>query len=143
MYRHGRLLVVDESLTTRIGSELRKRGRQAKSLAELGLKGLKDEPMLRKLAEVMDEPYVLVSADDAMPATHHKVLVETQTTLATLHPEWRPTGLQQECYKHEVVHRWAHAMARQDEGSVRRYSPSANRPWVPLRRRPRRQPGPT
>lgn len=134
VHRQGCLLVVDESLTPRIGSELRKRGRHAASLAQLGLKGLKDEPMLLALAEQLDEPYVLVTGDDAMPATHRTAIAETATTLATLDPRWQRTGLKQECYKHEVVHRWAHAMANQRPGTIRRYSLTANRSWTVLRR---------
>jgi hypothetical protein len=132
----GHLLIIDASLSTRLGTELRHRGRNAKSLAELGLKGLTDEPMLRELAKIHDDdPYVLVTADDAMPATHGLVLDETATTVATLDPRWERTGLTQEKYKREVVHRWAHVMARQDPKTVRRFSIGGHRPWTPLRRR--------
>lgn len=130
------VLVIDASLSTRIGTELRRRGRDAVSLASLRLKSLKDEPMLRALAErYSDERYILVTADDAMPATHRPVLDEMGTTLATLDGRWKRTGLHQETYKCEVVHRWAHAMAIQRPGTLRRYSVGGHRLWTPPRGR--------
>jgi hypothetical protein len=130
------VLVIDASLSTRLGTELRKRGRDAVSLASLRLKALKDEPMLRALAErYADERYVLVTADDAMPATHRPVLDETATTLATLDGRWQRSGFPQEAYKCEVVHRWAHVMATQKPGTTRRYSVGGHRPWTPPRGR--------
>ena len=44
-------VIVDESLRPRIGTELRNRGRTAVSLAQLDLRGTKDEPLVRTLAE--------------------------------------------------------------------------------------------
>jgi hypothetical protein len=132
----GCLLVIDASLSTRVSSELRKRGRAAESLAQLRLKSLEDEPMLRDLAARMkDAPYVLVTADDAMPATHRSVLDDMKTTLATLDPRWERTGLTQEEYKREVVHPWAHVMAAQKSATIHRYSMGGHRLWRPLRGR--------
>jgi hypothetical protein len=125
------LLIIDASLSTRLGTELRKRGREAVSLASLRLKALEDEPMLRALAErYLNERYVLVTADDAMPATHGSVLDETATTLATLDGRWKRSGLPQETYKCEVVHRWAHVMAAQKSRTIHRYSIGGHRLWT-------------
>lgn len=129
------LLVIDASISTRVGTELRRRGRDACSLASLELKSFKDEPMLRELAQRIDEDYVLVTADDAMPAAHRLVIAETNTTIATLDPRWTRSGLEQEPYKHEVVHRWAHVMAEQAASTLRRYSTGGHRPWTPFRGR--------
>ena len=129
------LLVIDASLSTRLGTELRNRGRGACSLASLGLKVWKDEPMLRALVDRVSEPYVLVTADDSMPATHRPVIDETATTIATLDSRWWRSGLAQEQYKCEVVHRWAHLMARQRPGTITRYAINSHRPWSPLRGR--------
>jgi hypothetical protein len=101
------------------------------SLASLRLNALEDEPMLRALADrYLNERYVLVTADDAMPATHGSVLDETATTLATLDGRWKRSGLPQEAYKCEVVHRWAHVMAAQKSGTIHRYSIGGHRLWT-------------
>ena len=132
----GGLLIVDASLSTRIGTELRHRGRDVYSLASLRLKYLTDEPMLEALAVRFEgAPYVLVTADDAMPATHRQALTATGTTLATLDSRWQRSGLTQEQYKFEVVHRWAHVMAAQQPRTIRRYSVGGHRLWTPPRGR--------
>ncbi len=69
-----------------------------------------------------------------MPDEHGELVAELGPTVATLEPWDRvDTTLKQEDYKHEVVHRWAHVMADQDSGSVRRYFLTTNREWIPRR----------
>lgn len=135
-----RLLVVDESLTTRLGRELRARGRQATTVAQLQLKGSKDPELLPALATVLAaqgvdvDSWTLVTADDAMPDEHGALLGRLGLAVATLRP-WDEvdTELDQEAYKREVVHRWAHRMATHDNGEVRRYWMTSHRRWTSRR----------
>ena len=60
------MLVIDECLNTRLATQLTQRGRPARSIASLGLRGLEDPQVFEALAG-LDEPYVVVTADDAMP----------------------------------------------------------------------------
>jgi hypothetical protein len=52
-------------------------------------------------------------------------------TVATVQALGRGRGVDEERFAREACHRWAHAMARQARGTVRRYSPDASRPWSP------------
>lgn len=124
------LIVVDASLSPRIGTELRRRGRPAKSLAELGLQRLKDDPMLEALAHRLSEPYVLLTGDDAMPATHRPMIDATGTTVATIDARWQRSGFEQEAFKFEVSQRWAHKIASQVPLTIVRYSAGTYRPWT-------------
>lgn len=129
------LIVVDASLTTRIATELVRRGRAARTLASLGLKELDDDPMLLALAAMLTVPYVLLTADDAMPAVHPQTIAATGTTVATLDRRWQRSRLDHEQYKFEVVQRWAHRIAEQKPGTIYRYSVGGARPWKPPRGR--------
>ena len=51
-----------------------------------------------------------------MPREHRALLREHRVTVAVVHADG-------EAAKRETVHRWAHVMATQPPGSVRRYSP--------------------
>jgi len=44
--------------------------------------------------------------------------------------------MQQEQYKHEVVHRWVHKMQDQENHTVRRYGLAHNAIWTPRKRKP-------
>ena len=129
----ARLLVVDESLDKRISTELKRRGRNAKTVAELGLKGRKDPALLERLHD--DDPgCVLITGDDAMPATHKGDLAKYKTTVAVVLP-WTPqTGLSESQWEHEIVQKWAHLMEEQQAGTVFRYSLATRRRWT-LRKR--------
>ena len=126
-------VIVDESLRPRIGTELRNRGRKAVSLAQLDLRGTKDEPLIRTLAERPD-PWVLLTADDELPRVCREVIEETNVTVATIHPIY-PASYTQIQWHHDVAHRWAHVLGEQEQGTVRRYSLKAHRPWTPPRRK--------
>ena len=126
-------VVVDECLTTRIGTALRKRGRKATSVAALGLKGLKDGPLILTLAERSD-PWVLLTADDELPRRWHAVIEETRATVAIIHPTC-PASHTANQWHHDVAHRWAHVFGEQEQGTVRRYSLKAHRLWTPRNRR--------
>ena len=128
-----RLLVIDASLNRRIAGELKGRGRQAASGAELGAARFTDAELIRGLARRLDDqPWVLVTADDFLPAELPELLASHAVTVATVAiPAVRDggSGLDEERHARETCHRWAHAMATQEQGSIRRYSPAANRPW--------------
>lgn len=135
----ARILVVDASLNApRIASELRKRGRVARSAQELKLARFKDPPLLEALCSHFDDP-VLVTADDKMPLVHGDLIRQLGATIATLEPWERHPNLvesqtaetnDQEAYEREIVHRWAHSMQGQERGAVRRYFLAAGaRSW--------------
>ncbi len=130
-----RLLVVDEDLSKRIATELTRRGRNAHSSASLNLKGLKDPPLLQALHS-LDPDCVLITGDDAMPATHGDELKKYKTTVAIIAPVDPQSQLTEREWEHEVAQRWAHRIEVQPRGSIRRYTLEGGRAWTP-RRRPR------
>jgi len=129
-------LVIDADLNKRIATELKRRGRTAIALSELRLRHAKDPDLLRALAEHFgDSPWVLVTGDYNMPVVHADVIVEVRATLATIDPRRPPEYLDDEdAWGREVAHRWAHVMARQPPGSIRRYSGNGGRKWTRRRR---------
>jgi hypothetical protein len=131
----GRLLVLDASLNRRIASELKGRGRPAATAAELGLARVTDPELLRGLSRRMArEEWVLVTADDFLPAEQDRLVDELGLAVATVQGQGRARGVDEERFARETCHRWAHAMASQPPGSRRRYSPSSNRAWTPRHR---------
>lgn len=66
-----RIIVVDENLNKRLATELAYRGRDATSVSALGLGGSTDPQLLVKLDAQLDD-WVLVTADDALPADHRR-----------------------------------------------------------------------
>lgn len=124
------------SLDKRISAELKRRGRNAKTVAELGLKGRKDPALLEQLHN-MDPGCILVTGDDAMPATHRTDLAKYKTTVAVVLP-WTPeTPLSESQWEHEIVQKWAHLMEEHPAGSVFRYSFATRRRWTLRERAPR------
>ncbi len=81
----ARLPVIDENLDKRISAELTRRGRSAKTVAQLGLKGWTDPRLLESLSKVA-AGCVLITGDDAMPATHEADLIKYGTTVAVVAP---------------------------------------------------------
>lgn len=131
-----RLLVIDESLDKRISAELKRRGRTAKTVAEIGLKGLTDPSLLERLGREAPD-CVLITSDDAMPATHAKELAQYKTTVAVVAP-WNPiSGLVEPQWEHEIVQKWAHLIEVQPRSTIFRYSLGGRRKWM-LRKRPPR-----
>lgn len=137
----GRNLIVDASLNApRIASELRRRGRLAKSANELSLHRAKDHELLESICKSFEDP-VLITADDKMPLAHRSLVKSLECTIATIEPWSRHPGLvvspfpeeisDQEAYEREIVHRWAHSMHSQERGTVRRYYVSTHRTWTP------------
>ncbi len=129
-------LVIDASLNKRIATELKRRGRDAGALSELQLRHAKDPELLHAPAEhFADQHWVLVTADDNLPAAHAPVVAEVQATIATVDPRRTSTYTDDEdAWGREVAHRWAHMMERQPKGSIRRYSDRGGRKWAPRRR---------
>jgi hypothetical protein len=141
MAEPGRILVVDASLNApRLAAELRRRGRVAKSVNELGLHRVKDRELLETLWRDFDDP-ILITSDDKMPLAHGNIVARLAATIATVEPWSRHPNLvkspipdeisDQEAYEREVVHRWAHSMDAQEVGLVRRYYVSTHRLWTP------------
>jgi hypothetical protein len=132
----GRLLIIDADLPKSLAGTLRKRARKAVSAAELGLAfNVKDPNLLRSLAELYDGKcdWTLVTGDDAMPAEHGPIIIETGATVATIHPEY-PDDVIEHAWRVDVTQRWAHAMQEQQLSTVRRYSIGRSEPWKPRRR---------
>ena len=126
-----RVLVLDASLNRRIAAELKGRGRAAVAAAEVGMARASDPELLRGVTRRMgDQPWILVTADDYLPAEHAELVAELGVTIATVQAQGRSRGVDEERFARETCHRWAHSMARQSAGAVRRYSPEANRPWT-------------
>ena len=107
-----RLLHLDENLPRRLAAELEARGRPARAHRALADAPTTDTGLIRSLATDV----VLVTADEGMPREHRALLREHRVTLAVVHADG-------EAAKRETVHRWAHVMATQPPGSIRRYSP--------------------
>jgi predicted nuclease of predicted toxin-antitoxin system len=108
----GRLLHLDENLPRRLAAELEARGHPARAHRALPDAPATDTGLIRSL----DGDVVLVTADEGMPREHRALLRERRVPVAIVHAD-------NETAKRETVHRWAHVMATQPPGSIRRYSP--------------------
>ena len=129
----SRLLVIDEDLSKRIATELRRRGRNAKRVTNLGLKGTKDPSLLQHLHD-LDPNCVLITGDNDMPASHGADLRRLGTTVAIVQP-WNPSHqLAEPEWEHEIVEKWAHRIEEQAPGSIIRYSLKGGRKWTPRKR---------
>ena len=127
------VVVIDESMPKRLRTELVNRGRQVRSYGELGLGGLKDPEVLETMA-LKSFGWVLLNSDDRMPHEHEAVLQRTGATLAIVdprHPE--ESGVNE--WKHDVAHRWVHAMQTQRPGTWVRYGINSHRLWTLRRHR--------
>ncbi len=107
-----RLLHLDENLPRRLAGELAARGRLARAHREVRGAPSTDTDLIRSLGPDV----VLVSTDEGMPREHRDLLRESGLTVAIVHADG-------EAAKRETVHRWAHVMAAQPPGTIRRYSP--------------------
>lgn len=126
----ARTLVIDESLDKRLAVELARRGRPAKSVSSLGLRGSSDSDLLDRLDAQLGA-WVLVTADDRMPEGQARALAAGNGAVATIGPRGDSAAWPLEAYRHEVVHRWAHAMHAQLPGTARRYGLTNQRAWRP------------
>lgn len=128
-----RLLVIDESLDKRLAHQLEQRGRRAMSAERLGLLNMLDPAVLRAL-DGLNDTWVLVTGDDDMPGEHAGLIASLGCTIATIDgrrlAEW---GREQ--WKKEIVHRWAHVIQAQDDGTIVRYGLARPRPWTRRRGR--------
>jgi hypothetical protein len=130
------LLVIDADLPKRLAPQLIGRSRNAISAAALGLsENVKDPELLRGLAENYNgkRAWILVTGDDAMPAEHGDVIIETEATIATIHPDY-PVDMTEHAWRVDLVQRWAHAMQEQALQTVRRYALTGSQVWKPRRR---------
>lgn len=128
----SRLLVLDADIDKRMGTELRKRGRNVISVYTLGLSHEKDPELLPMLAESYPgEDWVLFTADDRMPFEHAEVVAQVGVAIATADPR-RAEGYNSTFqWRREIVHRWAHMAQEQPRGLIRRYSLNSYRKWQP------------
>ena len=126
-------LVIDESLNSRIATDLKLRGRDAVSVGELNLRGLQDPELLLRAFKLLPN-CVFVTADNAMPAEHPEEIVLAMATLAIVSGR-RPAAYEfrQEPWERETIHRWAHRMQEQKPQSVMRFGVSGPRPWTQRR----------
>ena len=127
-----RTIITDENLSTRMATELKRRGFEAQSIAHLGLKQLKDPELIAAL-NGLDFPWVLLTGDDKLPLVHSDVVELYEPTIAVIGPRIT-SGRGIEMHRADVTHRWAHKIAVQDEGTIRRYSSKSHRLWVALKR---------
>jgi hypothetical protein len=125
-------LVIDECLDKRLATELTNRGRMARAVSALELRGLDDPDLFTELAK-LGHPYVIVTADVSMPIDWGTEISAAGITVAVIDSRRSDKFLESEWYR-DVVHRWAHVMRDQPQGSVHRYSPRGHRPWRPRRR---------
>jgi hypothetical protein len=133
-----RELILDQNLHNRLAAEVRARGRDSVSIYALGYAHLKDPELLGRLADhYKPESWVLITADDRMPADHGPLIDQLGLTVATIDPLHDEEHTVDQ-WRRDVVQRWAHAMQAQRQGSIHRYSLRWHRSWT-LRRRPRRR----
>jgi hypothetical protein len=88
------VLVVDECLDKRLASELNRRGRPAKSVSALGMRSLDDPQLFQALAK-LGQPYVIVTADEAMPLDWMAAIEALGVTVAVV--DSRRTGTATQC----------------------------------------------
>jgi len=134
-----RLLIIDATTNKRIATELKARGRDAVSTPAMGLRGALDAELLERLAG-LDLAWVLVGADDHMPEEHADEVACYDATLAIIDP-LTPDGYERDQFERDVVHKWAHRMQEQEQGTVYRYTVRGRTVWKAPRRprRPRRE----
>ena len=122
-------LIIDECLDKRLATDLTKRGRMARAVSALGLRGLDDPDLFKELGK-LGHPYVIVTADTAMPLDWSAEIEVAAVTVAVIDSRRSDEFLESQWYR-DVVHRWAHVMRNQQRGSVHRYSARGHRPWRP------------
>jgi hypothetical protein len=106
-----RALLLDENLPLRLAAELTARGHPAVALRRDAARAVLDAKVLEATGD-----RVLVTAQGDLPREQAGTLRRTRATVAVVHADG-------EAAKRETVHRWAHVMAAQPPGTVRRYSP--------------------
>lgn len=133
-----RLLVIDASTNKRIATELKARGRAARSTTEMGLRSALDPDLLKALRK-LDDGWVLVAADDHMPEDHSDVVTALRPTMAIIDPVVPTEYVSDDEYERDVVHKWAHRIQLQEEGTIFRYNIRGRHVWK-APRRPSRPP---
>ena len=94
-------------------------------MVKLGLRAQDDSYVLwilrvlwipRELAE-RSHPWVFLAADNQIPRSCRDVIADTGSTVAIIHPN-HPDSHTENQWHHGTKHRWAHAICRQDQGTV-------------------------
>jgi predicted nuclease of predicted toxin-antitoxin system len=106
-----RALLLDENLPLRLAAELTARGHPAVALRDDPARAVLDAEVLEATGD-----RVLVTAQEDLPREQAATVARTRAAIAIVHADG-------EAAKRETVHRWAHVMAAQPPGSVRRYAP--------------------
>ena len=120
-------LVIDECLSKRLATELNRRGRCATSVSARGLRGLEDPLLFEELGK-LGHAHVIVTADTAMPMDWMSEIEAAGAAVAVVDSRHSDEYLESQWYC-DVVHRRAHVMHRQPQGSARRYTARGYRPW--------------
>lgn len=123
----SRQLVFDEQISPVVAVQVRERGREAVSVIDLQLQGLKDWQIIPRLADMFDD-WVLVTLDDEMPKTWGSLIRKHSVTVAVVRRA-ALLGILYEERKRDILHRWAHAFQAQRPGSVREYDARGSAPW--------------
>ena len=97
-----RPLLLDDALPAELAAELTRRGRPARTVAQLGLAGATDAQLL----DTADGLVLVTTVDGLERRDGVAIAVVTARTVAG---------------RRDAVHRHAHAMASQRPGSLRRY----------------------
>ena len=134
----NRTMVIDEDLLPRLATDLRRRGRDAQSVAQLDLRHATDPELLEALAGRDDlGDWILVTGNDRMPEEHPETFRRLAPTVATIDPR-QSEPLKELHWRFDVVQRWAHRIQEQEPGTVCRYTLGRGGiAWTP-RRRPAR-----
>jgi hypothetical protein len=119
--KQRRCLVLDEDINWKLSRELQKRGMAATSHYKLDLLSKDDSLIIKTLAE-SHEPCVLVAWDNKLHLNHAAALLHFGLTLAVIDKYADRGDLTEEQYRREVIHRFAHRMAAQEQGDAFKYS---------------------
>jgi hypothetical protein len=134
-------MVLDEDMWPRLAGELRGRGRAAFALKNTELVGAEDPDVIGVLGAWTDT--MLITRDDNMPFEHAIAIADVGLTIAVVSPRTNDE-FTEVSWEREIVHRWVHAMDRQQLGSIIRYTTNGRTVWRPRKRsgrpgRPRRR----
>ena len=127
-----KLIYFDENLSWKISVEVGARGYQTSSASKVGFEGKLDQALLAQLPGVFDE-FVLLTGDEAMPLVHASHVKRHGTTIAVVSGSAKRSGVPPNQWNRDTIHRWAHRIATQEDGTIRRYSPTRTTLWTPRR----------
>lgn len=99
----------------------------ATSVLKSQLNGKKDGALIKALSEDR-EPCVLVTWDNRMPMAHRAAPKHFGVTLAIVdRKDWYASGMPEEHFYRDVIHRWLHKIEKQESGTARFYARARHR----------------